>query len=65
MFASGYFKTIWWFEVISSHDVVDVVDTSRSHSDFGEIDRPYTTVSIFSLILRKIRCIDMIMDISR
>ena len=50
--------------MIASHDVVDVVDTSRSHSDFGEIDRPYTTVGILSLILRQIRCIDMIMDVS-
>ena len=51
--------------MIASHDVVDVVDTSRSHSDFSEIDRPYTTVGILSLILRQIRCIDMIMDVSR
>ena len=50
--------------MITSHDVIDIVDSSCSKSDFGEISGPDTTVGIFSLILREVRCIDVIMNVS-
>ena len=46
MFSFGDIKAMWRFVVIASHDVVDVADTSRSHSDFGEVYRPNTSVGI-------------------
>lgn len=64
VFALGYFQTIWWFEMVSSHDIVDVVDSSWSESDFGEISGPNTTIGILGLILRKVRRIDVVMDVS-
>jgi hypothetical protein len=51
MFTFGNFQSVGRFEVISRHDVVDVVDTSGSESDFGEIGGPDSSVGIFSLIL--------------
>lgn len=50
--------------MVSSKDVVDVVDTSGSHSDLGEISRPHTPVSVLGLILRIVRSIDMVVNIS-
>ena len=64
MLSFGYIDAIWWFEVVSCHDVVDIVDSSWSHSDFGEVRGPDTSISIFSLILRKVGWIYVIMDIS-
>jgi len=51
VFSLGNFESIRRFEVIASHDVVDVVDTSWSHSDFGEVNRPHTSVGVLALIL--------------
>ena len=64
MLSFGDIKPIRRFEVISSHDVVDIVDSSRSHSNFGEIDGPDTSVGIFGLILGEVGWIDVIMDVS-
>jgi len=64
IFAFGYLQTIWRFEVVSSHDVIDIVDSSCSKPDFGEISRPHTTISIFGLILREIGCVDVIVNIT-
>jgi len=64
VFSFRDFQTIWWLEVIASQDVIDIVDSSGSKSDFGEISGPDTTVSIFGLILWKVRCIDVIMNVS-
>jgi hypothetical protein len=51
VFAFGDFQSIGGFEVIARHDVVDVVDTSRSQSDFGEVRGPDSSVRIFGLVL--------------
>ena len=61
----GDFHTIGRFEMVASHDVIDVVDASRSHSDFGEINRPNSSIGIFSLILRVVRSIDVVVDVSK
>ncbi len=37
--------------MIPGHDVVDVVDTSWSKSDLGEVSRPHTTIGVLGLIL--------------
>lgn len=50
------------FEVVTGGDVVNVVDTSGSHSQFGEIGGPYSSVGVFGLILRVVRSIDSIGD---
>ena len=51
--------------MIVCHDVVDIVDSSGSHSDFGEIGGPDTSISILGLILREVWGIYVIMNISR
>ena len=64
MFSFRDLDSIRRFEVVSSKDVVDVVDTSGSHSDFGEISGPHTPISVLGLILRIVRSINMVMNIS-
>ena len=64
MLAFRNVESIRRFEVISGHDVVDIVDSSWSHSDFGEIDGPNTSIGIFGLILGEIGWIDVIVDVS-
>ena len=46
--------------MIPSHDIVDVVDSSWSISDFGEICWPNSSIGILGLVLRYIWSIDMI-----
>jgi hypothetical protein len=50
--------------VVTSEDVVDVVETTRSKFDFGKICGPDSSVSIFGFILRVVRGIDSVVDIS-
>lgn len=50
--------------MISSHDIIDIVDSSRSEPNFEEISGPGTSVSIFGLILREVGSIDMVVNIS-
>ena len=64
MFSFGDLSSIGRFEVVASHDVVDVVDTSWSHSDFSEIYGPYTSIGIFGLILGEVGGIHMIVNVS-
>jgi hypothetical protein len=64
MFAFGNFESVGRFEVISGHDVVDVVDASRSESDFGEIGGPDSSVGIFGLILGEVGGVDVIVNVS-
>ena len=64
MFALRYIDSIGGLEVVSGHDVVDVVDSSRPHSDFGEVGRPHSSIGIFALILGEVGWVDMIMDVS-
>ena len=48
--------------MISCGDVVDIIETTRSELDLGEISWPDTSVSILSLILGEIWWIDVIGD---
>ena len=48
--------------MISCGDVVDVVETTGSELDLGEISWPDTSVSILSLILGEIWWVNMIGD---
>ena len=49
-------------EVISCGDIIDVVETTGSELDLGEISWPNTSVSILSLILGEIWWVDVIGD---
>lgn len=51
VFSLGDFHTIGRPEVIASHDVVDVVDTSGSKPNLGEISWPDSTICVLGLIL--------------
>jgi hypothetical protein len=64
MFSFRNINTFRGFIVISGKDVVNIVDTTGSHSDFREISGPYSSVGIFGFILRILRRIDSIMNIS-
>lgn len=64
VFSFGDFKSIWRFEVVASHDVVDVVDSSGSEPDFGEVSGPDTSVGILGLVLREVGRIDVVMDVT-
>jgi hypothetical protein len=37
--------------VVACQDVVNVIDPTRSHSDFGEVSRPNSSIGIFCLVL--------------
>jgi hypothetical protein len=60
-----HLEAIRRLEVIAGHDVVDVVDTSRSHPDLGEVDGPHSTIGIFALILREVGGVDVVVDVSK
>lgn len=64
VFSFGDFESVRRFEVITSHDVVDVVDASGSHSDFGEVDRPGSSVGVLGLVLGEVRGVDVVVDVS-
>lgn len=64
VFSLGDFKAVGRLEVIAGHDVVDVVDSSRSHPDFGEVGGPYSSVGVLGLILREVGGVDVIVDVS-
>ena len=64
MLSLGDIKSIRRFVMISCHDVVDIVHTSGSKSDFEEICGPNTSVSILCLILGVVRRVDVIVDVS-
>lgn len=50
--------------MVACHDVVDVVDTSGSHSDLGEVSGPHSTVRILGLILGDVGGVDVVVDVS-
>ena len=56
--------TSWVLVMISSQDVVDVVDSSWPHSDFGEVSWPNSTVGVLGLILGEVGGIDSVMNVS-
>ena len=51
VFSFRNIKSVWGLEMITGHDVVNVVDSSWSESDLEEISRPDTSIGIFGLIL--------------
>ena len=51
VFSLGYVHSVRSLEMVASHDVVNVVDSTRSESDLEEISGPDTTIGVFGLIL--------------
>ena len=51
VFSLGYFEAVGGLEVVPCHDVVDVVDSSGSEPNLGEISWPNSTIGILRLIL--------------
>jgi hypothetical protein len=51
MLSLGHVHTIRSLEMIPSHDVVNVVDSSWSEPDLKEVSRPDTTIGVLGLIL--------------
>lgn len=64
VFSFGNINSFRSFVVISGKDIVDIVNTTGSHSDFREISRPDSSISVFGFILRIVWGVDSIMDIS-
>lgn len=64
VFTLGDIDTIRGLVVITGQDVEDVVDTTWSESNLGQIDGPDTVVGVFTLILREIRRIDSVVNVS-
>lgn len=63
MLSFRHVHSIWRFEVIPGEDIVDIVDSSRSHPDFEEISGPDSSIGIFGLILTEVRRIHMVMNV--
>jgi hypothetical protein len=59
-FSFGNINTERRFKVISSRNIINVIDRSGSHSDFREIGGPNSSIGSFSLILRVVRRIDSV-----
>ncbi len=64
MFSFGDIHTIWGLEVIPSHNIIDVVNSSWSETNFSEISWPDSTICIFGLVLGEIGWINMVMNVS-
>lgn len=64
VFSLGDVDAVGSLEVVAGHDVVDVVDSSGSHSDLGEICGPDAAVGVLGLILREVWRVDMVVDVS-
>jgi len=62
MLSLGNFDSERGFEVIPSRNIIYVIDSSRSHSQFREIGGPYTSISVFGLIDGEIGGVDSIRD---
>jgi hypothetical protein len=62
--ALGDFEAVGGLEVVARHDVVDVVDTSGSEPDLGEVSGPHSAVGVLGLILREVGRVDVIVDVS-
>ena len=63
VFALGHFQAVGRLEVVPRHDIVDVVDSSRSEAYFGEIGRPDAPVRVFCLVLREVGSVDVVVDV--
>jgi hypothetical protein len=64
VFTLGDIDTIRRLVVVTGQDVEDIVDTTRSESNLGQIDGPDTVVGVFTLILREIGRIDSVVNVS-
>ena len=64
MLALGNIHTVWGLEVVASQYVVNIVDASGSHPDFGKVGGPHTTVGVLGLILRVVGGVDVVMDVA-
>jgi len=62
VFTLGNIDTERRLIVVTSQDVEDIVDTTGSESNLGQINGPNTTISILTLILREIRRIDSVVN---
>lgn len=62
MFSLGDISSEWSLIVISGGDIVDIVNTTWSHSDLGEIGWPNSSIGILGLILGEVWGIDVIGD---
>ena len=51
VFSLGHVHSVRSLEMVASHDVVNVVDSTGSESDLEEISGPDTTIGVFGLIL--------------
>lgn len=54
MFSFWYIGSKGSFVMVTSHNIINIGNSTWSHSDFTEISWPHSTVGIFGLILRKI-----------
>lgn len=63
VFSLGDFQSVGRFEMVTGHDVVDVVDTSGSHSNFGEVHGPHTSVGVLGLVLREVGRVDVVVNV--
>ena len=64
VFSFGNVHSVGGLEMIASHNVVNVVDSSWPEPDFEEVSGPDTSVSVFGLILRVVRWVDVVVDVS-
>ena len=64
MLALGNIHAVWGLEVVASQYVVNIVDSSGSHPDFGKVSGPHTTVGVFGLILGVVGGVDVVVDVA-
>lgn len=64
VFTLGDLQAVGGLEVVAGHDVVDVVDTSGSQPDLGEVSGPHSAIGILSLVLRDVRGVDVVVDVA-
>ena len=64
VFSLGDIHSVGGLEMVASHDVVNVVDSSWSEPDFEEVSGPDTSVGVFGLILGVVGWVDVVVDVS-
>lgn len=50
--------------MVACHDVVNVVDSSWTHTDLAEVSGPHTSVGILCLILTEVGGVDVVVDVA-
>lgn len=53
IFALGDIDTERWLIIVTSQDVEEIVDSTRSKSDLRKINGPDTTIGVLTLYLNK------------